>query len=73
MSTSPPEHHAERIRRNLDLTMANIVRTNEHLAAAADARLRFRLREKNERRLVAMETMQRSLDTLRARAQPPPS
>ena len=59
--TATGEHQAERIRRNMALTMENIVHTNNCITLAEDKKLKARLTEKNDRRLAALEQMRKSL------------
>jgi hypothetical protein len=57
----PVEHHAERIRRNMALTMENMINTQKHIQKTPDQKLRAQLRTKNERRQHALDEMQKSI------------
>ncbi|MCL2857495.1 MAG: hypothetical protein FWE19_07265 [Oscillospiraceae bacterium] len=54
-------HHAERIRRNMDQTMENIVHTNNCIVYAEDKKVKSRLKAKNDQRIAALERMKQSL------------
>jgi len=64
---TPAEHHAARVKRNMQLTMENIVHTNACIAAEEDKKIKSRLKAKNERRQAALDQMRQNLNT------PPPS
>lgn len=55
--------HQDRIRRNMQTTMTNMVQANNHMGRSMDAREKGRLREKNERRQRALDSMEHSLHT----------
>jgi len=55
--------HTEHMRRNIALVTENIVHTNNCIADAQDKALRARMKAKNDRRLAALEQMQRTVDS----------
>jgi len=59
---TPAEHHAARVKRNMQQTMANIVRTNSCIASAEDKRIKAQMKARNDRRHAALEQMQQNLN-----------
>lgn len=53
--------NAERIQRNIDMTIDNISRANDVIVDTPDQKLRQTLKEKNERREQALEGMRREI------------
>jgi len=60
--TTPAERQADRVRRNMALTMENIVRANNCIATAEDKKIKAILKTKNDRRLAALEQMRKLLE-----------
>jgi len=58
---TPAEHHAARIKRNMQQTMENLVHINNCAIYAQDKQLKARLKEKSDRRQAALDCMRQSL------------
>ena len=63
MTASASENQAERIRRNIDRTIENIVHTNNCIAYAEDKKLKATLKAKNDRRLSALAQQLRQMES----------
>ena len=55
------ENHADHLRRNIASLTENIVHTNNCIALAQDKAIKARMKEKNDRRMAALEQMNKSI------------
>lgn len=58
---TPAQHHTARIRRNMQLTMENMVRVNNRITEESDNKTKAKMQQNNDHRQKALDEMERKL------------